>query len=393
MLEKEILTPPDHIYPIDEWRVVEKKYSQKFLAQNETIFALGNGYFGMRGAFEEGLPVFQSGTFVNGFYESWPIVYGEEAFGYAKTGQTMLNVTDSRIIKLYVDDEPFVIYKANLIEYERALNMKEGTLDRQLVWETPSGKKVAIRSRRMVSFEHRHVAAIEYEVTLLDAKAPVVIVSQVNSNSTNEVSEGDPRLAKGFQDNVLHPVAHFQTNNRLILVHETRTSMLSLACGIDHSMDSECTANIETSSSEDEGQVVFSIDGEPGKPIRLVKYICYHNSGTAPPKELRDRVDRTLDRAVNHGFDKLLNEQQEYMDKFWYRSDVQLEIANPRAQQYLRFNLYHLLQASARAEGVGIPAKGLTGQAYEGHYFWDSEIYVLPFYVFMRPEMMNSGDF
>ncbi len=390
MLEKKILTPPDHIYPIDEWRVVEKKYSKKFLAQNETIFALGNGYFGMRGAFEEGLPVFQSGTFVNGFYESWPIVYGEEAFGYAKTGQTMLNVTDSRVIKLYVDDEPFVIYKANLVEYERALNMKEGTLDRQLVWETPSGKKVAIRSRRMISFEHRHVAAIEYEVTLLDAKAPVVIVSQVNSNSNNEVSEGDPRLAKGFQGNVLHPVAHFQTNNRLILVHETRTSMLSLACGIDHSMDSECAANIETSSSEDEGQVVFSIDGEPGKPIRLVKYICYHNSGTAPPKELRERVDRTLDRAVNHGFDKLLSEQKEYMDKFWYRSDVQLEVANPRAQQYLRFNLYHLLQASARAEGVGIPAKGLTGQAYEGHYFWDSEIYVLPFLIYTAPRLAKN---
>jgi alpha,alpha-trehalose phosphorylase len=390
MLEKEILTPPEHIYPIDDWRIVEKKYSKKFLAQNETIFALGNGYFGMRGAFEEGLPVFQSGTFVNGFYESWPIVYGEEAFGYAKTGQTILNVTDSRIIKLYVDDEPFVIYKANLIEYERALNMKEGTLDRQLVWETPSGKKVAIRSRRMISFEHRHVATIEYEVTLLDAKAPVVIVSQVNSNSTNQAGVGDPRLARGFQDNVLQPMAHFQSDNRITLVHKTRTSMLSLACGIDHSMESECTPGIETSSSEDEGQVVFSIDGEPGKPIRLVKYICYHTSGTAPPKELRDRVDRTLDRAVNHGFDKLLSEQKEYMDRFWYLSDVQLQVAHPRAQQYLRFNIYHLLQASARAEGVGIPAKGLTGQAYEGHYFWDSEIYVLPFLIYTAPRLAKN---
>jgi len=390
MLEKEILTPPEHIYPIDDWRIVEKKYSKKFLAQNETIFALGNGYFGMRGAFEEGLPVFQSGTFVNGFYESWPIVYGEEAFGYAKTGQTILNVTDSRIIKLYVDDEPFVIYKANLIEYERALNMKEGTLDRQLVWETPSGKKVAIRSRRMISFEHRHVATIEYEVTLLDAKAPVVIVSQVNSNSSNQAGGGDPRLARGFQDNVLQPMAHFQSDNRITLVHKTRTSMLSLACGIDHSMESECTPGIETSSSEDEGQVVFSIDGEPGKPIRLVKYICYHTSGTAPPKELRDRVDRTLDRAVNHGFDKLLSEQKEYMDRFWYLSDVQLQVAHPRAQQYLRFNIYHLLQASARAEGVGIPAKGLTGQAYEGHYFWDSEIYVLPFLIYTAPRLAKN---
>ncbi len=268
--------------------------------------------------------------------------------------------------------------------------MKEGTLDRQLVWETPSGKRVSIRSRRMISFEHRHVAAIEYEVTLLDAKAPVVIASQVNSNSANQVSEGDPRLAKGFQDSVLQPTAHFQTNNRIILVHETRNSMLSLACGIDHTIDSECAANIETSSSEDEGQVVFSFDGEPGKPIRLVKYICYHTSGTAPPKELRDRVDRSLDRAINHGFDKLLSEQREYMDKFWYLSDVQLEVANPRAQQYLRFNLYHLLQASARAEGVGIPAKGLTGQAYEGHYFWDSEIYVLPFLTYSAPRLAKN---
>ena len=268
--------------------------------------------------------------------------------------------------------------------------MKEGTLDRQLVWETPSGKRVSIRSRRMISFEHRHVAAIEYEVTLLDAKAPVVIASQVNSNSANQVSEGDPRLAKDFQGNVLHPKAHFQTNNRIILVHETRNSMLSLACGIDHTIDSECAANIETSSSEDEGQVVFSFDGEPGKPIRLVKYICYHTSGTAPPKELRDRVDRSLDRAINHGFDKLLSEQREYMDKFWYLSDVQLEVANPRAQQYLRFNLYHLLQASARAEGVGIPAKGLTGQAYEGHYFWDSEIYVLPFLIYSAPRLAKN---
>jgi alpha,alpha-trehalose phosphorylase len=233
MLEKKILTPPEHIYPIDDWRIVEKKYSKKFLAQNETLFALGNGYFGMRGAFEEGLPVFQSGTFVNGFYETWPIVYGEEAFGFAKTGQTMLNVTDSRIIKLYVDDEPFVIYKANIIEYERALNMKEGTLDRQLVWETPSGKKVAIRSRRMISFEHRHIAAIEYEVTLLDAKAPVVIASQVNSNSSNQANEDDPRLAKGFQGNVLQSLANFQENNRITLVHGTKNSKLNQADTVD----------------------------------------------------------------------------------------------------------------------------------------------------------------
>jgi alpha,alpha-trehalose phosphorylase len=104
----------------------------------------------MRGAFEEGGPSVQNGTFVNGFYESWPIVYGEEAYDFARTGQTMLNVTDSKIIKLFVDDEPFWLANANVRRYERQLNMKSGTLDRDILWETPSGKLVRIKSRRLV---------------------------------------------------------------------------------------------------------------------------------------------------------------------------------------------------------------------------------------------------
>ncbi|MDB4285570.1 glycoside hydrolase family 65 protein, partial [bacterium] len=283
MIEKELLIPPKHVYPKDEWRLVEKRYAPEFLGQNETIFSLGNGYLGIRGAFEEGLPVFQSGTFINGFYESWPITYGEEAFGFAKTGQTMLNVTDARIIKLYVDDEPFVMYKADLLEYERALNMREGTLDRTVLWETPSGKKVSIKSRRMVSFEHRHLAAILYEVTVLDARAPVVLVSRVDSNQTNQASSGDPRQAKGVGGSVLRPAAHVLDERRITLVHDTESSGLSLACGVDHLFQSECSTEYEGEVSEHSGQIVFSAEAEPGKPVRLVKYICYHTSGTAPP--------------------------------------------------------------------------------------------------------------
>jgi alpha,alpha-trehalose phosphorylase len=390
MIEKEMLIPPKHVYPRDEWRLVEKRYAPEFLAQNETIFSLANGYLGIRGAFEEGLPVFQSGTFINGFYESWPITYGEEAFGFAKTGQTMLNVTDARIIKLYVDDEPFVMYKADLLEYERALNMKEGTLDRTLLWMTPSGKKVSIRSRRMVSFEHRHLAAILYEVTVLDARAPVVLVSQVDSNQANQASSGDPRQAKGVGGSVLRPAAHSLDEKRLILIHDTESSGLSIGCGVDHFLESECSMEFEGEVSEHTGQMIFSAEAEPGKPVRLVKYICYHTSGTAPPGEMRGRVERTLNRAVGHGFEKLLEEQKAYLDDFWRRSDIRLESERERAQQFIRFNLFHLLQGSARAEGTGVPAKGLTGQSYEGHYFWDSEIYVMPFLVYTAPRLARN---
>ena len=109
MLHRERFTPPVYIYPVDEWKIIEQQFALQFLGQAETIFATANGYLGMRGNFEEGAPAFESGTFINGFYESWPIVYGEEAYGFAKTGQTMLNVTDSKIIRLYVDDEPFYL--------------------------------------------------------------------------------------------------------------------------------------------------------------------------------------------------------------------------------------------------------------------------------------------
>ena len=390
MIEKELLIPPKHVYPKDEWRLVEKVYAPEYIGQNETIFSLGNGYLGIRGAFEEGLPVYQSGTFINGFYESWPITYGEEAFGFAKTGQTMLNVTDARIIKLYVDDEPFVMYKADLLEYERALNMREGTLDRTVLWETPSGKKVSIKSRRMVSFEHRHLAAILYEVTVLDARAPVVLVSRVDSNQTNQASSGDPRQAKGVGGSVLRPAAHVLDERRITLVHDTESSGLSLACGVDHLFQSECSTEYEGEVSEHSGQIVFSAEAEPGKPVRLVKYICYHTSGTAPPSELRGRVSRTLNRAVGHGFEALLEEQKTYLDNFWHRSDIKIEAGHERAQQFIRFNLFHLLQGSARAEGTGVPAKGLTGQAYEGHYFWDSEIYVMPFLVYTAPRLARN---
>src|SRR5215467_11445312 len=121
MLRHDRLKPSLQDYPPQEWSVLETSFHPEFMAQMETVLALGNGYLGMRGSPEEGSPCIQDGTFVNGFYESWPIVYGEEAFGFARTGQTMLNVTDSKIIKLFVDDEPFGLDTAHLCHYTRQL--------------------------------------------------------------------------------------------------------------------------------------------------------------------------------------------------------------------------------------------------------------------------------
>ncbi len=179
MIHHERLRPPSHDYPADEWNVIEKGFHPEFLAQLETMLALGNGYLGMRGCPEEGGPSAENSTLINGFYETRPIVYPEDAFGFAKTGQTIFSVTDSKIIKLFVDDEPFWLPNANLLSYDRRLNMKSGTLDREILWETPAGKQVLITSRRLVSFANRHVAAISYQVTLLNAAASLVISSEM----------------------------------------------------------------------------------------------------------------------------------------------------------------------------------------------------------------------
>src|SRR5262250_355835 len=191
--------PPLHDFPADEWNVIEKGFNPEFLAQLETMMALGNGYIGMRGSPEEGGPNAENSTLINGFYETRPIIYGESAYGFAKTGQTICNVTDSKIIKLFVDDEPFLLAGARLLSYDRRLNMRSGTLDREILWETPAGKQVSIRSRRLVSFENRHVAAISYCVTLLNANAFVVISSEMNADQLgSRIDSDDPRLAKAF---------------------------------------------------------------------------------------------------------------------------------------------------------------------------------------------------
>src|SRR5215510_1775836 len=397
MIRHETLSPPEDIYPINAWKFTETQFYPRFLAQTETIFSLSNGYIGMRGTPEEGEPAVQNGTFINGFRETWPIVYGENAYGFAKTGQTMLNVTDSKIIKLYVDDEPFYLPTANRRSFERTLDMQAGTLDREVLWETPAGKQVLIQSRRLVSLQHRHLAAIAYRVTVLNAVAPVVVVSEVLGNQPNQAGKDDPRQARGFTGPVLLPQRHYANDHRLVLSHITKESQMTLACGVDHRLETACTYTATTECADDAGRVVFTIEAQPGEAIALTKYMSYHTSRRAPAEELCASAERTLERALRSGFDALLSEQRQYLDDFWYRSDIQVELdpaaqqtSRGQKQQVLRWNLFQLCQATSRAEGTGVPAKGLTGQAYEGHYFWDTEIYLMPFLVYTAPRIARN---
>src|SRR5215210_4177551 len=322
MIHRPRFHPPPHIYLPDEWHLIETRFMPDLLEQGETMFALGNGYLGMRGCFEEGGPIGQNGTFINGFYESWPIVYPETAYGLATTGQSILNVTETSIIKLYVDDEVFWLPHAHLLRFERRLDMRAGTLDREVIWETPSGKQVSIRSRRLVSLTHRHIAAIWYEVTLLNADAAIVISSEMIANGPSPRTDGsDPRQGKVFPGPVLQNRLSRWKDQRMILCHATKESRMMLACGVDHRFESEGDVSWKTYVTDDIGKAVVTLDARCGQPVSLHKYITYQTTRTAPPEELCERAERTLDHAVKLGFPALLQEQQEALDAFWSTSD------------------------------------------------------------------------
>ncbi|MBV8334348.1 MAG: glycoside hydrolase family 65 protein [Alphaproteobacteria bacterium] len=393
------LRPPIRDFPADEWNVVEKGFHPEFLGQLETMLALGNGYLGMRGCPEEGGPNIENATLINGFYEVSQIVYPEDAYGFAKTGQTIVSVTDSKVIKLFVDDEPFWLPNANLLRYDRRLNMKSGTLDREILWETPAGKQVLVTSRRLVSFANRHVAAISYRVTLLNAAASLVISSEMSANQPSTYTNAsDPRQTRVFAGPVLRHRNHYAKDRRVVLCHATEKSGLTLACATDHSLETSCPHAYKVACTEDFGQVAFTIEAQPECPIDLTKCMVYHTSHTASAEELCGRAEWTMDRVMTQGFLPLLASQEQYLDDFWRRSDVRIkDVREDRTkrttleiQQAIRFNLFHILQASARAEETGVPAKGVTGQAYEGHYFWDTEIYLLPFLIYTSPRIAKN---
>jgi alpha,alpha-trehalose phosphorylase len=387
---------------VDEWRIIEKRFAPRYLEQSETIFTLANGYMGIRGAFEEGRPAFQNGTFINGFHETTPIVYAETAYGFAETAQTMLNVADAKLLRLFVDDEPFITEHANITRFERVLDMRHGRLERSVLWETPSGKRVEIRSTRMVSFVHRHLAAVDYEVIVHNAQAPVVLISEMvlpadvlgdeaQRATAQEPDPGkiDPRRSRNFNHRVFVPELQRCEKQRIILGHRTRSSGMTIACGMDHVVQTQLEYTSETNCSEDRAGVVYTFGARPGQRFRLTKYISYHTSHTAPVSELADRTARTLVRSCAQRWDELSDSQSRYVADFWRRSDVKIT-GDQRVQQSLRWNLFQLLQASARVEGAGIGARGLTGQTYEGHYFWDTEIYVLPFLIYTAPRIAGN---
>ncbi len=386
-------------FPVEEWGLTESWFGADDLGVTETLFAVGNGYLGMRGNPEEGRLVHAHGTFVNGFHETWQIRHAEEAFGFARTGQTIVNVPDTTTIKLYVDDEPLLLAVADLEHYERTLDFAAGVLRRSLIWRTPSGKRVRVESRRMTSLEHRHLAVMTFDLTMLDGDAPVAVSSQL-LNRQDRLEEYqmpaspaggfDPRRSPDFAERVLLPQSHWASERRMVLSYRCANSGMTIAVGVDHTIATDNDYEELTHAEADLAKKIYRVRARQGVPIRITKVAAYHSSRGVPTRELVDRCRRTLDRVREDGVEECFAAQRRALDRFWADSDVVVE-GHPDLQQAIRWNLFQLAQASLRVEQGGIAAKGVTGSGYEGHYFWDAEIYVLPFLSYTSPKVARGA--
>ena len=370
-------------FPVEPWAVRETRLALDLLAQSESVFALSNGHIGLRGNLDEGEPHGIPGTYLNSFYESRPLPYAEAGYGYPESGQTIVNVTNGKLIRLFVEDEPFDVRYGDLVGHERVLDLRAGTLTRTADWVSPAGRRVRVRSRRLVSLTQRAIAAIEYEVEPVDGPARVVVQSELVANEALPRLSGDPRVA-AVLENPLVAEEHATERNGAVLLHRTRKSRLQVAAGMDHLVDGPEGVEVEVDARADWARTTVLASLGAGERLRVVKLIGYGWSSIRSRSSLRDQVAAALTAARHGHFAGLLREQREYLDDFWESADVIVE-GDAEIQQAVRFGLFHVLQAGARAERRCIPAKGLTGPGYDGHTFWDTEGFVLPVLTYTLP--------
>jgi len=371
-------------FTVEPWVLRETKLDMDLLAQAESVFALANGHVGWRGNLDEGEPQGLPGSYLNGVYEVKPLPYAEAAYGLPETGQEIINVTNGKLIRLFVDDESFDIRYGELLSHERVLDFRTGVLTRTAEWKSPAGKRVRVTSRRIVSLTQRAIGAICYEVEPLGQPARIAVLSELLANEQLPAPSKDPRVAAALAKPLRHEW-HNARDTAAVMVHVTRQSELRIGAAMDHAIDSPADVRVEARSVEDTSLITAATVLQPGQKLRVIKFVAYGWSAVRSLNGVRDQVWAALTAARQTGWDGLLAEQRQFLDDFWDRADVEVD-GDTEVQQAVRFALFQVLQAGARAENRAIPAKGLTGTGYDGHAFWDTEMYVLPVLTLTAPD-------
>jgi len=386
-------TVAEAIYPYAAWEVSETEFRLDHNLRNETIFALGNGYLGLRGNFEEGLrgPAGsgREGSYINGFYESETIKYPESAYGYAEHSQTMLNITNGKVIRLLVEDEEFNLLTGKIIEYRRTLKLRDGVLERVVVWRSPQGRELQVETTRLVSLVNQHLMAITFRVTPLNFSGSLHLSAALDGNVKNLTTEDDPRAGSDLQGRVLHSLEHIADGGTAALVQRTAHTAFTLAVAMETQVTTSSSYTVENSNDEFLVSADYTVQAQQGVPITLDKFVAYVTSLDDGDSALLERARHIAADGKTQTFPALQAAQQAFLADYWSHTDVEIN-GDPAIQQGIRFNMFHLLQSVGRDGRTNIAAKGLTGEGYEGHYFWDTETYVFPFFLYTNPAISEK---
>lgn len=378
------------IYPVESWEITETKFEKENNYRNETTFALSNGYIGTRGTFEEAydfdIDTGLEGNFINGFYESEDIRYGEANFGSPLLSQSLLNLPNLKEVQIDLDGERFSMEQGQVKEYRRSLNMHDGVLVRRVLWVSPSGKEAELEFRRYVSFACKNIMEQKISVKPLNFSGLVTFTSRLEGNVENHTRKTNPIVDYGPFGRRLEPEKVTAEDDLLYYQGTTKKSGLTMACGSLHRIVSEESSR---KAGEMDASVSYTCPGKPGTILTLEKFICYTSDLDMKKEELEGYARNTLSQAASEGYDKGEEAQREYMHRYWERADVQIE-GDQALQQGIRFNLFHIMQSAGRDGRTGMGAKGLSGEGYEGHYFWDTEMYVMPVFIYTDPSVARK---
>jgi alpha,alpha-trehalose phosphorylase len=379
-------------FPIEPWSLTEIGLDHASLGVHESVFALANGHLGLRGSFDEGEPSVVPGTYLNGFFEERPLPYAEGGYGFPESGQTVVNVTDGKLIRLLVRDSPLDLNYGEIIDHRRSLDLRAGVLRRMTEWRSPGGRTVRVTSTRLVSLSRRSIAAIEYQVECTDDGGDlyVALQSDLLANEAAPVTESDDPRAAAALARPLRSELAVGRGRRAVLVHRTARSRLLVAAGMDHVVEIPDSSAEDLEANGDLARYTLAARLTKGSVLRLVKFLAYGWSSRRSSAAVRDQVEAALATAKLAGWERLVREQRELLDQHWDEADVEIE-GDDELQQAVRVGMFHVLQAGLRGERQPIPAKGLTGPGYDGHTFWDTETYVLPVLTYTAPHAARDA--
>lgn len=353
------------------------------IALRETLFHVANGYLGVRACPEEGAPEGVHsirGAYLNAFYDTYPIQYAEKLHGFPMESETIVNVADVQGVKLFLDGEWFDPCAGTLNSFEQTLDMAAGQYIRHIVWRSPKGRETEITFRRMASFVTKELFTVHVTILPKNWSGDIRIVSGQNGDIRNDGDPNDPRKASEAK-HVLRTVESGNNEQHMYMQSETISSGHTVACAVTHT--SGDAFSLEFHSNPIENTATLSGRAKKGIESSFVKWCVYTDSRRHPStlSTAVQLVKSCAETPIETWYDK----QRAFLNEFWGASRVILR-GQPSLQAGVDYAAYTLLQSAGQDGISSIAAKGLSGEGYEGHYFWDTEIYMLPFFLLTHPQ-------